>query len=316
MVEKKSAWKSDTVRLIVEGIFLVGILALGLAARVYHLDYAGDSAAYYDAAKVAEGAEIPWIKHGAAYMYVHLLRILFVLIGNKWIAGIWLQIVLQFLACIIWYMAARKICGVIPGIVLAGLIMLAPTEIIRGLTYCPDVLYIAMYGLGLLWIACLAERHSKVKSFGDVLYLLLGAAWFGWVCYLDITGVSLLVLTPCVVLFKKLQKTGAAKKAAKKSMQSTEQMKEEITEEIPEEMKEASAAHEQVAQESNQAIEEIHKEPAAQELQAAPRKVQLIENPLPLPKKHEKKVMDYAFIPDESMMQYDIEVDDNDDYDR
>lgn len=41
----------------------------------------------------------------------------------------------------------------------------------------------------------------------------------------------------------------------------------------------------------------------------------MIENPLPVPKKKERKVMDYAFIPKPSEMMYDIRVSDTDDYD-
>ena len=45
------------------------------------------------------------------------------------------------------------------------------------------------------------------------------------------------------------------------------------------------------------------------------KSVQFIENPLPLPKKHVKKVMDYKFEPEEHLMKYDIEVSDDDDFD-
>jgi len=45
------------------------------------------------------------------------------------------------------------------------------------------------------------------------------------------------------------------------------------------------------------------------------KEIEFIENPLPVPKKHVRKTMDYAFIPDESKMKYDIQVKDNDDYD-
>lgn len=42
----------------------------------------------------------------------------------------------------------------------------------------------------------------------------------------------------------------------------------------------------------------------------------LIPNPLPLPKQHERKEMDYAFIPEEDKMHYDIDVvEENDDFD-
>ena len=46
----------------------------------------------------------------------------------------------------------------------------------------------------------------------------------------------------------------------------------------------------------------------AQATETKEQKIELIENPLPLPKKHEKKQMDYAFEPDEAEMHYDIEL--------
>ncbi|MDE5746182.1 MAG: hypothetical protein K2I21_01235, partial [Acetatifactor sp.] len=46
-----------------------------------------------------------------------------------------------------------------------------------------------------------------------------------------------------------------------------------------------------------------------------PKQVQFIENPLPLPKKHVKKVMDYPIQPPPSQMHYDIEVDPKDNFD-
>ena len=42
---------------------------------------------------------------------------------------------------------------------------------------------------------------------------------------------------------------------------------------------------------------------------------EFIENPLPLPKKHVKKTMDYAIVPQSVYMKYDIEVSDLDDFD-
>lgn len=52
-------------------------------------------------------------------------------------------------------------------------------------------------------------------------------------------------------------------------------------------------------------IEDIEEKPA----------IQFIENPLPLPKKHVKRTMDYKFHPEEAMMKYDIEIAENDDFD-
>jgi hypothetical protein len=48
---------------------------------------------------------------------------------------------------------------------------------------------------------------------------------------------------------------------------------------------------------------------------AAAEPIHYIENPLPLPKKHVKKEMDYQYPVAEADMKYDVEVDDADDYD-
>ena len=46
-----------------------------------------------------------------------------------------------------------------------------------------------------------------------------------------------------------------------------------------------------------------------------PNNNEMIENPLPVPKKKERKVMDYAFEPQGIQMVYDIRVSDKDDFD-
>lgn len=45
------------------------------------------------------------------------------------------------------------------------------------------------------------------------------------------------------------------------------------------------------------------------------RKIEFLENPLPLPKKHEKRVMDYKLDSDKDLGGYDIYVADDDDFD-
>ena len=364
---------SSSYWLMAECICLVGFLAVGLAVRVFCLDYAGENAAYYDAAKVVEGSGLPGNTHGITFAYVYLLRILFTFVGNRWIAGIWLQICLQLLACLLWYLAVRRNCGAVGGFILTGIMMFSPAEIISGLTYSPDILYLCIYGVGLLWVASFSDRQFRMRPVRDVLFLVLGAALLGLICYLDITGITLVVLALgfigqlrkrkssvqegvrvhrrgncvpwtamavvlgfligfritvmdenscrmfiyfifmtasmiCVEIFYVLvskKKKIPVKQMTEEKTQEMEQTKEEISGELDE----AALVYEQAAQKINQAIAEIHKQ------KLVPGKVQFIENPLPLPKKHVKKAMDYTVSFDESMMHYDIEVDVNDDFD-
>lgn len=60
---------------------------------------------------------------------------------------------------------------------------------------------------------------------------------------------------------------------------------------------------------------EVRKDMAEKKREESPGQVQYIENPLPLPKKHVKKVMDYPIQPDASQMHYDVEVDPKDNFD-
>ncbi|MCM1173877.1 MAG: hypothetical protein NC341_02370 [Blautia sp.] len=55
--------------------------------------------------------------------------------------------------------------------------------------------------------------------------------------------------------------------------------------------------------------------PAAASMQAPNQKPRFLENPLPQPKRHEKRTMDYQYEVREEQMKFDIEVKDNDDFD-
>lgn len=81
------------------------------------------------------------------------------------------------------------------------------------------------------------------------------------------------------------------------------QVREALLARINDEVDEKTADGEQAAQEPDEKETPV---------EAKPR---FIENPLPLPKKHVKKEMDYQYPVEESQMKYDIEVDEKDDFD-
>ena len=79
--------------------------------------------------------------------------------------------------------------------------------------------------------------------------------------------------------------------------------KEQVAEDLSEETPVAEPVMEQESVTEQEAVTE--QEPP----------VVFIENPLPLPKKHVKKRLDFAIEPSEEQMEYDLEVDENDTYD-
>jgi hypothetical protein len=66
-------------------------------------------------------------------------------------------------------------------------------------------------------------------------------------------------------------------------------------------------------------VNEVEKEEEAKDMEKRFKRKQeennKIENPLPIPKKKEKKIMDFAFQPNSFEMMYDIRVSDKDDFD-
>ncbi len=58
----------------------------------------------------------------------------------------------------------------------------------------------------------------------------------------------------------------------------------------------------------------VESEPVTEE-EAQPEKPRFLDNPLPLPKKHEKRTMDYQYEVGKDMMKFDIEIAENDDFD-
>lgn len=180
-----------------EAFLAVLILGAGLFLRVYFFGNGGEEAAYFETAMVT-GSPITPIAHGAEYIYVLLLRGVFWLAGNHFSAGIILQIILQTASAIIWYFAIRRLCGPVASVLFLAGVMLFPQSIVEGLNYSPKMLYIFFYGLGLLLISRFLQRQSenrKMKWYSWMHTVLLGVS-IGLLTYLDVMGLTLLLLLP------------------------------------------------------------------------------------------------------------------------
>lgn len=423
---------SPVLLAVLEDILHVGILAAGIGIRIFSMQYAGEEAAYFDMALVTEDSTIPQTVHGATYIYLHLLRGLFLLVGNKWMAGIWAQIVMQMIAAVLMYLAIGQIGGKMAGLTFMAAIMFLPAEILRGLTYSPDMMYLCVYAIGLVCVASFLNKYAEgeMVSIYDVIILAFSGAWIAFVCYLDISGITLPVIAVSALW---LRRQKSEKKCANvwiglcvligaaglfytgylalygyscgkgivdvwnslirlysiKGYDELFWMEEnEITVSavlysgmifaafaywthgkseklspwicaglalcileyfhIPSaqlysfglmtytaailggigisesisfrkettDRQAISGEMESIREEERMQVEEEIVSGDMEYVDLGERKKpQLIENPLPLPRKHVRKAMEYGFIPEEDMMHYDIEVDENDDYD-
>lgn len=189
-----SRQKKGGRQLLLEIAFVIFFLIVGLMFRMDGISGVRSGGAYYDAAMVAAGQNIPQMVHGAVYLYLQLLHLVFILVGNKLAAGLWLQIILHLAAGLLLYIGVRKLAGVLPAQTMLCFFMFAEPIVQSALSLSPEPLFLLLLAVG---IVILAACRGKVKL--PLLFLPAGL-WAGIMGYLDIGGFFLLLLAVSVIL--------------------------------------------------------------------------------------------------------------------
>lgn len=180
---------------LVEAVSVLAVFVAGIVLRILFSENVGEEEAYFTWASV-NGKPLMAVSHGAQQLYLGLLRGVFLIVGNKYMAGIVLQIILQILMALVWYFAVRKMAGQMASFILVAGIMLLPQSIHMGLVYSPKILYLLLFGIVMLMMSGLWSRfykQSELKWYSWLHTVLLGIA-MGYMLYLDITGMVLIVL--------------------------------------------------------------------------------------------------------------------------
>ncbi len=183
--------------LVAEGLGVIVLIAIGIILRVNNLEAAGQEAAYFETAKVAEGQTIPVVVHGAVYIYLQLLHVVFQIFGNKFLAGIGLQIFLQMLASGFLYLAARKLTGRISALIMMVFCMVGPYMIQESLMLSPKMLFFAVFAV-ITYVCARCIKGKRRESTCVITGMVISVG-----CYLDMMGIILLVITVIGVILKR-----------------------------------------------------------------------------------------------------------------
>ena len=149
--------------------------------------------------------------------------------------------------------------------------------------------------LGILSFFESKQYHPQFASILCVLALLV--LRYHSLAALIVERKTFIILTLAVLAGAGIQAL-LIKETADVEEEESEMIQEEVFEEIPNEIQEEI---------QNEIQEEIPAE--------AQEEIQYIPNPLPLPKKHVKKTMNYGFEVEDDKMDFDIEISDDDDFD-
>lgn len=390
-----------------ESILVIALLCVGLVLRVAFMSHAGEEAAYFEVSKVTgQNGILLRSVQGSVYLYCMLLHGLFRVVGNQWIAGIWLQIFLQLIGAYLAYSGVKKLLSKVPALLVMGFILFAPISIKAALTYSPQMLYFCIFAFVFNTIAgyIVISMQTEVNKKFACLFAVLTGILIGFVCYLDISGFVLLffpavlpmvirekedniwikssilmILVSILTLFAALwidslisntsitailEAWGVLYGGIKLNLEvmtsrlssdfivlialacsgcfsfwrkdRTERFTPYILMAIvmgilvfagitTVNMDGSYLLHFLLAVLASVSVTEmfastdVRKSEYDEEIEVVEikeeKKIEYIDNPLPLPKKHVRKTMDYAFIPEDDQMKYDIAVSDSDDFD-
>lgn len=179
---------------LLEGLLVVVFLVAGIVLRVVMIGGGGEEAAYYEVSKVTENRIQLQLVQGSIYYYLYLLNGLFRLVGNKWMAGLVLQLVLQISGALIAYFAVRCLSGRGPALVSLLFLMVSPSSVQAGMTYSPKMLYFCLYA-AVLWVIARYLWKSTVPG-GKVLTWILAVfcgALVAFAGYTDVSGFTLVI---------------------------------------------------------------------------------------------------------------------------
>ena len=186
--------KKRNLLVVFEGVLVLGFTLAGIWLRVMGMAAANWSSEYYEAAQVVAEQRMPRIVHGASYLYVEMLHGLLLLLGNHYAVGIWAQIALQVAALFVFFFVMRKSAGALAALSAFGFFMCAPYMVQNALVLSPVMLYFLIFTVCATLIAAGFQRKRE-----NVAAFLMGIiAAFG--CYLDISGILLLIFALWVIL--------------------------------------------------------------------------------------------------------------------
>lgn len=181
-------------------IFIVLILFFaGLLYRLFlylrNIDLLTETSYYQLATVKAEEIAEPMV-HGASCLYTMCLSFVLSFLGNKIIAAVWLQILIQMVTILLAFFVVRRLAGSIPACI--TMLLLAFSSVYAGqiLTLTPESLFFALYLMGMFIVGgcvkndCMGRRRKS----SAVWSALLSGFVTGFLTYLDAVSLTLAIL--------------------------------------------------------------------------------------------------------------------------
>lgn len=191
---------------IIEAVLVFAFLIAAFMLRVHCMPSVPADLSYYKLAQVRESIGIPvQFVQGSVFYYCSLLQGTFLIFGNRPEVGIWLQIVLQTISCLFFYLGIRRLTGRLCAIFTLLFMCFSAVSMDEGLKYSPLMLYLCIFGLVFWLCADYMVRSGQEEEHPVIMwiYTVVLGIFVGALCYIDVSGIVLLLLLICLGLTKR-----------------------------------------------------------------------------------------------------------------
>lgn len=191
---------NENKAVIIEIIAVMVILAAGIVSRIYLYTLASPDKLvqtnFYQMAIVRRGSGIEPMVHGASYLYVQLLSLFFSFLGNKIMAAVWMQIVIQMLTILLAYFAVRKLLGSLSACIMMFILSVSDLYSSQILVMDPQSLFFLLYIIGLFITGTYVKAYclKHLSNSGKIWGAVITGAVIGILTYLDLISITLFII--------------------------------------------------------------------------------------------------------------------------
>ncbi len=162
---------------------------------LHHIPIVINDGTYYYAAEVtSDRASLAFEPHGLSFVYLYLLRSLFLIFGNDPFVGIVFQLVLYFSILLIAYIAVNTISGFGPALLTMAALAVYPGTFAEIFRLTPHVFGLFVHVLGIAVVGMLISFYKKneIDGFFRAAPWIFAGIYIAFAVYLDLLNLVLL----------------------------------------------------------------------------------------------------------------------------
>lgn len=186
---------SNTFWITMEALCFTLLFAGGFLARLYTATDISDTEMFRLCSISLQTSELQNVGNALLELYVAFIKNAFYFVGNSWIVAVAVQMNLQLISFVLFYVVVRKLSGAISALISFAFVLFSPMCITASVTLDPAVFYFALCVLALYFVTeavCRFVANRKVKAYQYIFVVVIGLLT-GAIVYLDIAGVWVVV---------------------------------------------------------------------------------------------------------------------------